>query len=70
MKSTETKKVYVCGVDWHHEIGEAPDVIVYPSVKALKKRRSCWEECGIVELELKVTKWVEPQNLFSNKEEK
>jgi hypothetical protein len=73
LKSTGTKLVYVCGVDWQHEIGEEmykPDVVVYPSVKSLKKHRSCWKECGIVELEIKVNKWVEPQNLFSNKEEK
>lgn len=64
-----TKKVYVCGVDWQHEIGEEmakPDVVVYPSVESLKKHVSCWEECGIVELELKVIKWVEPQDFTKN----
>lgn len=62
------KKVYVCGIDWQHEIGEEmakPDVVVYPSVESLKKHRTCWQECGIVEIEMKVTKWVEPQNLFN-----
>ncbi len=61
-RSTKTKKIYVCGVDWQHEIGEASDVIMYPSVESLKKHRTCWEECGIVELEVKLTKWVEPQD--------
>ena len=63
MKSTETKKSYVCGVDWQWEIGECNDVKLYSSPEALKKDRTCWEECGIVELEIKVTKWIEPQNI-------
>jgi hypothetical protein len=60
------KKSYVCGVDWQHEIGECNDVKLFSSVKALKKARTCWAECGIVELELSVKKWVEPQDLFKN----
>ena len=65
------KKSYVCGVDWQQEIGECNDIKLYSSVKALKKARTCWEECGIVELEIKVKKWVEPQDLFKpNKKEK
>jgi hypothetical protein len=52
------KKVYVCGVDWQHEIGEAPDVIVYPSIESLKKHRTCWKECGIIELEVKKVRTV------------
>lgn len=73
MKNKKPKKVskfvYVCGVDWQHEIGEEmakPDVVVYPSVESLKKHRTCWKECGIVELEITVSKWVEPQDLFKN----
>lgn len=53
-------KLYVCGNDWYHELGEEmskPDVVMYPSVKSLKKHRTCWEECGIVELEVKLSTW-------------
>ena len=64
------KTLYSCGVDWQHEIGEASDLEgkmpLYSSIKALKKARQCWEECGIVELELKLKTWVEPQNLFGS----
>jgi hypothetical protein len=66
MAKKVSKKSYVCGVDWQHEIGECNDVKLFSSIKALKKARTCWEECGIVELEIKVKKWVEPQNLFKN----
>lgn len=62
------RKLYTCGVDWQHEIGEAPDLEgkmpFYSTVKELKKKRTCWEECGIVEVEVKLTKWVEPQKLY------
>lgn len=60
------RKLYACGVDWQHEIGEAPDLEgkmpLYSSVEELKRKRTCWDECGIVEIELKVTKWVLKQD--------
>lgn len=66
-KSTVSKKSYVCGVDWQHEIGEGPnDVKLYSSLEVLKKERTCWKECGIVELDIRVKRWVEPQDLFRN----
>lgn len=54
------KKVYICGVDWDHEIGECI-VEVYPSVKSLKKNRTCWNQCGIVELEITLKRTVKKQ---------
>lgn len=66
-----SKKSYVCGVDWQHEIGEGPnDIKLYSSLEVLKKERTCWKECGIVELEISVKKWVEPQNLFPKRSKK
>lgn len=65
-KIKANKKSYVCGTDFDYEIGVADDVTLYSSIKALKKGRQCWKECGIVELEIKIKKWVEPQNLFKN----
>lgn len=58
-----SKISYVCGVDWQEEIGECNDVKLYSSIEALKKARQCWQECGIVEIEITVKKWVEPQKL-------
>jgi hypothetical protein len=67
MKKEISKKSYVCGVDWQHEIGEGPnDIKLYSSLEILKKERTCWKECGIVELDIRVKKWVEPQDLFRN----
>lgn len=62
-KKEKTIKVYICGIDLDHEIGEVMNgTQVYPTVAALKKERMCWRECGIAELEVKVKKWVhEPE---------
>lgn len=62
--------MYCCGVDWQHEIGEAPDlegkIPLYSSIEKLKAKRTCWEECGILEIELKPKKWIVKQDLFKN----
>ena len=71
--SKNFRTVYTCGVDYQHEICEAPDLEgkmpAFSTIENLKKSKSCWEECGILELELKPVKWVEPQNLFGKSEE-
>lgn len=68
-----SKKLYACGIDWQCEIGEAPDLEgkmpLYSSIEELKKARPCWEECGIVELEIKLNSWIETQDLLRNKGE-
>lgn len=60
---SEDKKIfYVCGVDWQHELGETK-VMTYASVDQLKKEMKCTEECGIVELEAALVKWIMPQKI-------
>lgn len=57
-----TRTVYSCGVDWQHEIGQAEDLEgtmpLYSSVERLKKDRTCWAECGIVQLNLSKVAWI------------
>lgn len=62
LKKKRKISVFVCGVDFQHELGYASDIVVYPSVESFKKNRTCWEQCGIVELEVTLKRWVEPQN--------
>jgi hypothetical protein len=61
------RKMYACGVDWQQEIGEAPDlegkIPLYSSIQELMNKRSCWTECGIVEIQLSMNHWVVAQNL-------
>jgi hypothetical protein len=56
----KTKRVFVCGVPWQHEIGET-DVTVYESPEAVERARECSAECGIVELEVTEVRWVKEQ---------
>lgn len=57
--------VYACGVDWQHELGAASGGnTLHPSLADLKKRRECTESCGVVELEVRLSKWVEKQDLM------
>jgi hypothetical protein len=65
-KKTHKITLYTCGVDWQHEIGQASDLCgkspLYHSVKALKAKRTCWKECGIVKLSLTLDEWVVDQD--------
>ena len=47
--SREEKEVYLCSVDFDHEIGEASGGnTVYPSLDNLKELVPCWESCGVI----------------------
>ena len=60
-------KVYTCGIDFQHELGEVLDYVkVYSTIEDLKRQVKCWEQCGIVELEVSLSKWVEPQKLWES----
>lgn len=62
-KKNKKVTVYVDGVDWQHEIGEAPDGnTVYPSTDSLKEFNRCWEGCGVVECEIVFKKWIIKQD--------
>lgn len=59
------KVAYMCGVNYQHELD--PDnpspVRLYSTVDALKDSEKCWEECGIVKVEIELAEWVEEQTL-------
>lgn len=55
---------YMCLIAWQHEAGCASHgVKVYPSLDALKRHHTMWEECGVVEVELRARAVVAPQQL-------
>lgn len=60
--------IYVCGVDWQHELGEpgliGPACKVYNSIEELQAGESCTAECGAVEVEIRLKRWVIPQGLI------
>lgn len=46
-------KGYICGTDWNTELPlGANDVKVYTDLKILKRDRTCYPECGIVQIEI------------------
>lgn len=56
-------KVYVCGVDFKYELSNAAGGnVIYPSVEDLKAHAKCWKGCGIVELNVTLSKWIEKEN--------
>lgn len=60
-------KLYCCGIGYQHD----PDFKVYTSIDDLKRDRSCWKECGIVEIVVddNNVKWIFEQKCL-NKEMK
>lgn len=63
------KTMYACSVDWVHEMGAAPDLEgrmpLYSSLAKLKAQRTCWSECGIIEIELREVRVVEPGDRYA-----
>lgn len=44
---------YMCTIDFECELGRAKGGnVIYPSIEDLKANHDCWEECGIVEVEV------------------
>ena len=57
MKSQTTiRTMYTCSTCWLHD----PDFRVYDTIERLKANCNCWEECGIVEIEIKCVKDITP----------
>lgn len=57
-------KKYLCGIAFQHELGETSEINIYDSLEELKKGHICWEECGIVEIEIKDDK--QPEDYSSS----
>lgn len=60
----DTIRCFMDGIAWQHE-ADATDVMLFPSVKALKERMTCIDRggCGVVEVEVRLIRWVEPQDI-------
>lgn len=54
----KNKKItaYICGTDYDHEFdpSNADPPEFYSTIQRLKKDRSCWRECGIVKVEVRI----------------
>ena len=59
----KSRIMYVCGTAYCHD----PDITLFDRIELLKKRKSCWKECGIVEINLTEIKYVEEPNLLGQR---
>ena len=59
----KSRIMYVCGTAYCHD----PDITLYDNIELLKKSKSCWKECGIVEISLAKIKYVEEPNLMGQR---
>jgi hypothetical protein len=52
---------YMCAINWQYELGQnAHGIEVYRSIDDLQANHDCWEECGIVEVQVTIKKTIAP----------
>ena len=63
MSDTTAKRTvtgYMCTTDWEHELGVSADPSqIFASAQALKFKKRCWPECGIVRVTVTFEELVE-----------
>lgn len=65
MDDTKVSRCFMDGIDWQHHLdGDALGTLLFPSEGALREVKTCLSGgCGVVEVEVRLVRWVEPQNL-------
>lgn len=59
MKS-KVAKGYMCQIDFDFHVEEDINgVEIYPTIESLEKHHPCVKECGLVEVEIKLSKVIE-----------
>lgn len=65
---------FMDGIDWEEHLGsDARGVLVFPSEDRTRTEKRCLAKggkCGIVEVEIRLIRWVEAQDLEAEFEEK
>lgn len=67
--TTRRVRGFMDGIDWQHHIGVGNDsegATVYPSKKQTMALKGCLAgggRCGVVEVEVRLIRWVVPQRL-------
>lgn len=62
---TEAKIAYMCGTDFELSLvtEKKSPTNIFSTVEAIKHHKNCTHECGIVEVDVTLRRWVSPQNL-------
>lgn len=59
-------RCFMDGIDWQHHIeADSKGTELFPDIESLKEASPCVVTggCGIVEVEVRLIRWVEPQDL-------
>lgn len=58
-------RCFMDGIDWqHHLSGDASGTELFPSEGSLREKKTCLSGgCGVVEVEVRLIRWVEAQDL-------
>lgn len=59
-------RCFMDGIDWQYHLdGDSGGTKLYPSEKALRADKMCVNigGCGVVEVEVRFVRWVEPQDI-------
>jgi hypothetical protein len=65
MRDDQPRRCFMDGIDWEHHLdGDADGTLLFPSEKSLRRIKTCLTGgCGVVEVEVRLVRWVEPQDL-------
>lgn len=65
MDDNQPRRCFMDGIDWQHHLdGDADGTLLFPSEKNLRRVKTCLKGgCGVVEVEVRLVRWVEPQDL-------
>ena len=58
-------RCFMDGIDWqYHLAGDASGTELFPDEESLREHKKCLAGgCGVVEVEVRLIRWVEPQDL-------
>ena len=59
-------RCFMDGIDWQHHLeGDRKGTLLFVSIDGLKETRRCIDKggCGVVEVEVRLVRWVEEQDL-------
>ena len=64
-------RCFMCGIDWQHHLGaDRKGTRLFTSVDGLREGSGhSLAQCGIVEVEVRLIEWVEPQDLHPERED-
>lgn len=66
MSDEKAIRCFMDGIDWQHHLdADISGTQLFPDEQSLRDAKTCLKEgCGVVEVEVRLVRWVEPQNLI------